>query len=89
MTMNRWQSIAITPLVPLSTAVIWAQLPEGSGKDASVAVCGNCHDVDVVSGYHLDGRTRGDAKIGSVAQPEKYGGYMVEASAPTFQIDHA
>lgn len=34
-------------------AAAWAQIPDGPGKDATVKLCGNCHDVDVVKQYHL------------------------------------
>jgi competence protein ComEA len=29
-----------------------AQLPDGPGKDVTVKICGNCHDIDVIAGYH-------------------------------------
>ena len=34
-------------------AVAWAQIPDGAGKDVTVNLCGNCHDVEVVKQYHL------------------------------------
>ena len=44
----------------MSKLVIWilacapacAQLPDGPGKDVTVRICGNCHDIDVIAGYH-------------------------------------
>ncbi len=37
----------------LSSSALWAQLPDGPGRDATMDVCGKCHDVGVVTGYHL------------------------------------
>lgn len=33
-------------------ASAWAQLPDGPGKDITEQVCGKCHDVAVIAGYH-------------------------------------
>jgi competence ComEA-like helix-hairpin-helix protein len=36
----------------LVCAPAWAQLPDAPGKDVTVKICGNCHDIDVIAGYH-------------------------------------
>jgi competence ComEA-like helix-hairpin-helix protein len=35
-------------------AIAWAQLPDGPGRDVTVQLCGNCHDVEVVRQYHQE-----------------------------------
>jgi len=44
--------IALCCLALFAGAPAWAQLPDGPGKDVTVKICGNCHDVDVIIGYH-------------------------------------
>jgi len=36
----------------LACAPLCAQLPDGPGKDVTVKICGNCHDIDVIVAYH-------------------------------------
>src|SRR5208282_3537626 len=36
----------------LACAPAWAQLPDAPGRDVTIKVCGNCHDIDVITGYH-------------------------------------
>jgi competence ComEA-like helix-hairpin-helix protein len=51
-------TIRLSKLAP--TCILWilagapacAQLPDAPGKDVTVKVCGNCHDIDVIAGYH-------------------------------------
>jgi len=43
--------LACALLVPAGAA--WAQLPDGPGKDITVKICGNCHNAEVVAGYHM------------------------------------
>ncbi|HEX3876487.1 MAG TPA: helix-hairpin-helix domain-containing protein [Bryobacteraceae bacterium] len=42
----------ITLIAAASAA--WAQLPDGAGKDVTMQVCSKCHDVSVVTDYHLN-----------------------------------
>lgn len=46
--------------VLLFSAVASAQLPDGPGKDVTEQVCGKCHDVAVVAGYHQSSQAWSD-----------------------------
>ena len=39
-------------VLTLACAPACAQLPDAPGKDVTVKICGNCHDIDVIAGYH-------------------------------------
>jgi competence protein ComEA len=54
MKMTVFFRLALALPIALSTAAAQGQLPDGPGKEATAAVCGNCHGLDVVTGYHLD-----------------------------------
>lgn len=52
--MNRINQLAFASIVALCAPTVWAQLPDGPGKDAVMQVCAKCHDVGVITGYHQD-----------------------------------
>jgi competence ComEA-like helix-hairpin-helix protein len=54
MNMNRFYRLALTLVIAFSAFAAQAQLPDGAGKETMIAICGNCHGVDVITGYHLD-----------------------------------
>jgi competence protein ComEA len=49
----------------LAGSTVWAQLPDGPGKDVTAKICGNCHDVEVLKGYRQgsDGWTQTISKM--------------------------
>jgi len=54
MMMNGFHRLALALPIAFSAIAAQAQLPDGPGKETTLAVCGNCHGVDVIAGYHLD-----------------------------------
>jgi competence protein ComEA len=48
----RLSKLALSFLWILAGAAAWAQLPDAPGREITVKVCGNCHDVNVITGYH-------------------------------------
>jgi competence protein ComEA len=52
---TRFHKVALACLIWGSAGMAaWAQMPDGAGKDVTVKLCGNCHDVEVVKQYHLE-----------------------------------
>jgi competence protein ComEA len=54
MKITRFHRLALALPLVFSAAAAQAQLPDGPGKETTAAICGNCHGLDVVTGYHLD-----------------------------------
>src|ERR1700694_4774562 len=55
---------------------IWAQLPDGPGKDVVTNVCSECHSLDLISAMRMNGpgwRAEVDKMIarGATASPEE------------------
>jgi competence protein ComEA len=44
---------ALLPAFFLLSTGLYAQLPDGAGKDAVLQICGNCHEPTVIQGHHL------------------------------------
>jgi competence protein ComEA len=52
---TRFNKVALACLIwGFAGAAAWAQIPDGPGKDVTVQLCGNCHEVDVVKQYHQE-----------------------------------
>src|SRR5215469_15880685 len=54
MKMTGFHRLALAFAIAFSATAVQVQLPDGPGKDTTAAICGNCHGLDVVTGYHLD-----------------------------------
>jgi len=88
----RFSKAALACLIwGLFGAVAWAQIPDGPGRDVTVKLCGNCHEVEVVKQYHLgkDGWTDTISKMiekGAEGTDDQFNtvlNYLVKNFGPT------
>lgn len=50
---NRLRKLAPTCFLwILAGTPVWAQLPDAPGRDVTLRLCGNCHEINVITGYH-------------------------------------
>jgi competence protein ComEA len=52
----RYTRLLAASCCALAAVALHAQLPDGPGRDATVELCGKCHDPGIVAAYHQDGQ---------------------------------
>lgn len=89
--------LALFCILLLASSVAWAQLPDGSGKDTFLKICGNCHAADVVIG-HNQGNDAWSGTIGKMIEQGAEGteeqfadilSYLVKNFGPPVNINKA
>jgi competence protein ComEA len=50
----RYTQLLAASWCALAAGALHAQLPDGPGRDATMEVCGKCHDPGIVANYHQD-----------------------------------